>query len=133
MPRRELRSEHETDDRSDGADLTGRIEFKSDDALERAGGSRPGALPRGHDAARSGRPRRPREDADAPVAPSQGGMGLGFFIARTLLERSGGKVSVGSGGGEKGQPKGARVTVRWPRQALEVTDPALEPRAAGGT
>ncbi|WP_146113545.1 ATP-binding protein, partial [Brevundimonas sp. MYb52] len=62
----------------------------------------------------------------APIAPSQGGMGLGFFIARTLLERSGGKVSVGSGDGEKGQPRGARVTVRWPRQALEVADPALE-------
>ncbi|MNN71974.1 hypothetical protein D3C81_1879650 [compost metagenome] len=60
-------------------------------------------------------------------------MGLGFFIARTLLERSGGKVSVGAGDGEKGQPKGARVTIRWPRQALEVADPALEPRTAGGT
>ena len=57
-------------------------------------------------------------------------MGLGFFIARTLLERSGGKVSVGSGDGEKGRPKGARVTVRWPRQALEVAEPALEPRSA---
>ncbi|MNQ91451.1 Sensor histidine kinase RegB [compost metagenome] len=69
----------------------------------------------------------------APIAPSQGGMGLGFFIARTLLERSGGKVSVGAGDGEKGQPKGARVTIRWPRQALEVADPALEPRVADGT
>ncbi|HWW12050.1 MAG TPA: ATP-binding protein, partial [Brevundimonas sp.] len=60
--------------------------------------------------------------APAPeeIAPSQGGMGLGFFIARTLLERTGGKVSVGAGDGGKGQPKGARVTVRWPRPALEV-------------
>lgn len=54
------------------------------------------------------------------IAPSQGGMGLGFFIARTLLERTGGKVSVGSGDGGKGQPRGARVAVRWPRPALEV-------------
>lgn len=55
-----------------------------------------------------------------PIAPSQGGMGLGFFIARTLLERTGGKVSVGVGEGGKGQPRGARVSVRWPRPALEV-------------
>jgi two-component system sensor histidine kinase RegB len=82
---------------------------------------------------KAGRPTAAPPPITAPSAPSQGGMGLGFFIARTLLERSGGKVSVGSGGGEKGQPKGARVTVRWPRQALEVADPALEPRAAGGT
>ena len=50
--------------------------------------------------------------------------------ALALLERSGGKVSVGAGDGEKGQPKGARVTVRWPRQAIETADPALEPRKA---
>jgi two-component system sensor histidine kinase RegB len=54
------------------------------------------------------------------IAPSQGGMGLGFFIARTLLERTGGTVSVGVGDGEKGQPRGARVTIRWPRSALEL-------------
>jgi len=60
--------------------------------------------------------------APAPeaIAPSQGGMGLGFFIARTLLERTGGKVSVGAGDGGRGQPKGARVVVRWSRPALEV-------------
>jgi two-component system sensor histidine kinase RegB len=86
-------------------------------------------------AAASNTPRRAGRRAAAPppiapIAPSQGGMGLGFFIARTLLERSGGKVSVGSGDGEKGQPRGARVTVRWPRQALEVADPAFEPRNA---
>jgi two-component system sensor histidine kinase RegB len=66
----------------------------------------------------------------APIAPSQGGMGLGFFIARTLLERTGAKVSVGSGDGEKGQPKGARVSIRWPRQALEAPVSAME---SGGT
>lgn len=58
------------------------------------------------------------------IAPSQGGMGLGFFIARTLLERTGGKVFVGPGDGgqtpAKGQPRGARVAVRWSRSALEV-------------
>jgi two-component system sensor histidine kinase RegB len=55
------------------------------------------------------------------VAPSQGGMGLGFFIARTLLERSGGQVSVGSAEAAPEPMKGARVTVRWSRPALEVS------------
>ena len=53
------------------------------------------------------------------IAPSQGGMGLGFFIARTLLERTGGKVTVGAGSAARGKLRGARVAVRWPRQALE--------------
>lgn len=61
------------------------------------------------------------EPAPETIAPSQGGMGLGFFIARTLLERTGGKVLVGAGDGGKGQPKGARVAVRWSRPALEVS------------
>ena len=69
--------------------------------------------------------RKSRKGGAAPaepeaISPSQGGMGLGFFIARTLLERTGGKVFVGAGDGGKGQPKGARVAVRWPRPALEV-------------
>jgi two-component system sensor histidine kinase RegB len=68
--------------------------------------------------------RRARKASATPrpeeIAPSQGGMGLGFFIARTLLERTGGKVSVGVGEGGRGQPRGARVGVRWARPALEV-------------
>ncbi|CAN5221512.1 ActS/PrrB/RegB family redox-sensitive histidine kinase [soil metagenome] len=68
--------------------------------------------------------RKTREAPPSPpieVTPSQGGMGLGFFIARTLLERTGGKVTVGVGEGAHGpgSHKGARVTVRWPRSALE--------------
>ena len=54
------------------------------------------------------------------IIPSQGGMGLGFFIARTLLERTGGRVTVGVGDGGPGGNRGARVTVRWPRSALEL-------------
>ena len=57
-------------------------------------------------------------------------MGLGFFIARTLLERTGAKVSVGAGAPAKGQPGGALVSVRWARQALEVTASAMD---GGGT
>ena len=41
------------------------------------------------------------------------GMGLGLFIARTLLERSGAAVAFGNGEGG-----GARVEVTWPRGAL---------------
>ncbi|MAL56770.1 MAG: two-component sensor histidine kinase, partial [Brevundimonas sp.] len=64
---------------------------------------------------------------ETTVAPSQGGMGLGFFIARTLLERTGGVVSVGQGlprpdAAPDGRAplRGARVAVRWARPALEV-------------
>ncbi len=64
---------------------------------------------------RKGKAARP----PTPPAPSQGGMGLGFFIARTLLERSGGSVSIGSAQQADPPLKGARVTVRWPRPALE--------------
>ena len=72
--------------------------------------------------ARKSRKPPPRAEPES-IAPSQGGMGLGFFIASTLLERTGGKVAVGVGDGGKGQPKGARVAVRWPRPALEVASP----------
>jgi two-component system sensor histidine kinase RegB len=43
-------------------------------------------------------------------------MGLGLFIAQTLLERTGAAVSFGNG------VRGAVVTVRWPRAALEGTE-----------
>ncbi len=75
-----------------------------------------------------------RDRNDEVIAPSQGGMGLGFFIARTLLERSGAKVSIGDGTvPEKGQLKGARVSIRWPRQGLEAENSSrddMEPDVA---
>ncbi len=43
------------------------------------------------------------------------GMGLGFFIAKTLLERSGARVEFGNL-----RPEGAQVTVRWPRARIEA-------------
>ena len=43
------------------------------------------------------------------------GMGLGFFIAKTLLERTGALVTFGNG-----HPHGALVTARWIRERLEV-------------
>ncbi|NEX93082.1 ActS/PrrB/RegB family redox-sensitive histidine kinase [Caulobacter sp. 17J65-9] len=47
------------------------------------------------------------------------GMGLGFFIAKTLLERSGAKVTFGND-----RDGGAVVEARWPRARLEA-EPAL--------
>jgi two-component system sensor histidine kinase RegB len=44
------------------------------------------------------------------------GMGLGFFIAKTLLERIGATISVANLGGAGG----ATVQVSWPRDS-EVT------------
>ena len=43
------------------------------------------------------------------------GMGLGFFIAKTLLERTGATVDF-----RNGRRGGAVVSARWPRPALEA-------------
>ncbi|WP_272886824.1 ActS/PrrB/RegB family redox-sensitive histidine kinase [Phenylobacterium aquaticum] len=43
------------------------------------------------------------------------GMGLGFFIAKTLLERTGAKVAF-----QNGRPRGAVVSARWARSQIEV-------------
>ena len=48
-------------------------------------------------------------------ASSGGGLGLGVFIAKTLLERSGASVTFANAGGEG---KGATVDIRWPRQSF---------------
>jgi len=46
------------------------------------------------------------------------GMGLGFFIAKTLLERAGAKVRFHN----DEEFGGAVVTVTWPREIIEATD-----------
>ena len=71
---------------------------------------------------KKGQKAEPPPEPPADVVPSQGGMGLGFFIARTLLERTGGTVTAGPGDGGPGTNRGARVAVRWPRAALEAGD-----------
>jgi len=43
------------------------------------------------------------------------GMGLGFFISKTLLERTGAEVTY-----QNGKPRGAVVSARWARPLLEV-------------
>ena len=47
-----------------------------------------------------------------------GGLGLGLFIAKTLLERSGARLSFGNSSGET---SGARVSVEWPRHRVDVS------------
>jgi two-component system sensor histidine kinase RegB len=56
---------------------------------------------------------------DTQLTPSdaftgQQGMGLGFFIAKTLIERTGGSVRA-----RNPASGGARVTLRWPRGAID--------------
>ncbi|SNY90131.1 two-component system, sensor histidine kinase RegB [Cohaesibacter sp. ES.047] len=59
---------------------------------------------------------------------SGGGLGLGFFIAKTLLERTGGKVSIANRNGSKTalqsnntfENSGAMIDILWPRSALET-------------
>jgi two-component system sensor histidine kinase RegB len=52
--------------------------------------------------------------------PGQGGLGLGVFIAKTMIENSGGVVRFSNAG----QGGGAVVSIRWPRKQVEAP-PAL--------
>jgi len=47
-----------------------------------------------------------------------GGLGLGFFIAKTLLERTGAQLSLQN---RPPPARGAQIRVTWPRQAIEVS------------
>jgi two-component system sensor histidine kinase RegB len=46
----------------------------------------------------------------------QAGLGLGFFIAKTLLERSGASLELDN---RKPPERGALVRIVWPRSAFE--------------
>ncbi len=46
-----------------------------------------------------------------------GGLGLGLFIAKTLLERSGATLIFGNRDPES---RGARIRVEWPRMLLDA-------------
>ena len=65
-----------------------------------------------------------------PARPGYEGMGLGLFIAKTLLERTGAQLTFANGSEwededdvplEKARPTGAIVEVVWDRATLEVT------------
>ncbi|MGI9465246.1 MAG: ActS/PrrB/RegB family redox-sensitive histidine kinase, partial [Aestuariivirgaceae bacterium] len=62
---------------------------------------------------------RPGYLGDAVLTDSDGhqGMGLGFFIAKTVLERSGAKVALAN---RASPATGAIVRIAWPRAAIEV-------------
>lgn len=72
--------------------------------------------------------RRRRGSSDRRVRPEYEGMGLGLFIAKTLLERSGAVLSFANGtdpalsGARENERRGAVVEVVWPRAAI-VPDP----------
>ncbi len=64
-----------------------------------------------------------------PNRPGYEGMGLGLFIAKTLLERTGAQLTFANGSEwgesdvsiEKAHPTGAIVEVVWERSTLEIT------------
>ena len=66
--------------------------------------------------------RRRRNDRVSADRPEYEGMGLGLFIAKTLLERSGGELHFANGsdvgGGEA--RLGAVVEAKWPRKKLDA-------------
>lgn len=72
------------------------------------------------------RPRRTEAGApdkadslDGDIDPE--GMGLGFFIASALLERTGGRISAENAGRLEGGLGGALITVRWKRERIEAS------------
>jgi two-component system sensor histidine kinase RegB len=65
---------------------------------------------------RLGEPYVTTRRADQQPSGEHGGLGLGIFIAKTLLERSGGQVRLNN---RKPPENGAAVTVEWPRPDFE--------------
>jgi two-component system sensor histidine kinase RegB len=55
------------------------------------------------------KPRRAKTDEDS-------GLGLGLFIAKTMLERSGASVEASN---QEAPETGARIKIRWPRTSFE--------------
>jgi two-component system sensor histidine kinase RegB len=60
---------------------------------------------------------RPGYGEDLNEGSQHGGMGLGFFIAKTLLERSGAAVSLAN---RPAPEHGAVVHVAWPRSVIDL-------------
>ncbi len=70
--------------------------------------------------------RRRRSEKEKSQRPGYEGMGLGLFIAKTLLERSGAELTFanGSDDGEVEEELGAVVEVIWPRSKFQTDTPA---------
>jgi two-component system sensor histidine kinase RegB len=60
-----------------------------------------------------------RQGEDQRRRPGYEGMGLGLFIAKTLLERSGASLSFANAAAMDGKDGGAVVMVSWPRDRIE--------------
>ena len=58
--------------------------------------------------------RRRREPSEGKKRPEYAGMGLGLFIAKTLLERSGARLLFHNGGKHAPSSRGAQINVIWP-------------------
>jgi len=79
--------------------------------------------------------RRAHPPSGDPARPGYEGMGLGLFIAKTLLERTGAEILFSNASDpadtreHRGRRAGAIIEVTWPRDALER--PVTEGRALG--
>lgn len=63
--------------------------------------------------------RRRRENVDGNKRPGYAGMGLGLFIAKTLLERSGARLLFRNGSKHSQTMNGAIIDVIWPRAKMQ--------------
>ena len=72
--------------------------------------------------------RQRRSETDQKARPEYEGMGLGLFIAKTLLERSGAELSFANGsdpylaGNDRKERRGAIVEVVWPRSKIDTRE-----------
>ncbi|WP_170760945.1 sensor histidine kinase RegB [Ruegeria lacuscaerulensis] len=70
--------------------------------------------------------RRRRAESDRKARPEYEGMGLGLFIAKTLLERSGAELDFANGSdpyqtlSDNPERRGAIVRVSWPRKIVDA-------------
>jgi two-component system sensor histidine kinase RegB len=82
----------------------------------------PGIAP--HRLKRIGEPYLSRRRSADEAQSEHGGLGLGVFIARTLLERTGAKVSFAN---RVFPDHGAVVHITWPRSRFEAEETTAEP------
>lgn len=84
-----------------------------------------------HKIARLGEPFLPGRDKPDLARPGYEGMGLGLFIAKTLLEQTGAEIVFMNGRDlGAGSPSGALVTVDWPAKAGIATPAGQRPPSA---